>query len=435
MTSRLSLFFNPPPDPARGLRAPWRIFWVALGVRLLYMTLAHTYRIKPAEGHFTFGFEAGRIGQALATGHGYADPFSNFILAHTGPTAWLPPLYPLIVAAVFRVFGVYTAGSAWMLLAIDCVLSAATAMAVWELGARFAGLKVARWSGWLWTLYPAAMQYAVRWIWEMTLTSALFAWVIVLAMRIRAEPGVRTIRRWAWFGLAWGAIALSNSTLLLFLPVCGIWILMANWNRRSVTAAALAGVIFVAAIAPWTMRNWMVFHTFIPLRGNFGAELCMGNGPGAEGLLMEYNHPFQSVEQLRAYAAMGEVAYVKMRGDKAKAYIASDPMRFVRNTVKRIDFFWVSVPHPTDDAWYVEFFRVLNFSFISLCGLLGLGLALKRRMPAAGLWAWAFLLLPLPYYVVTVHARFRHPLEPLICVLGVWLFQSAGPTHRPDRSL
>jgi hypothetical protein len=26
-----------------------------------------------------------------------------------------------------------------------------------------------------------------------------------------------------------------------------------------------------------------------------------------------------------------------------------------------------------------------------------------------------------------VHARFRHPLEPLICVLAVHLFQSATP--------
>jgi hypothetical protein len=46
-------------------------------------------------------------------------------------------------------------------------------------------------------------------------------------------------------------------------------------------------------------------------------------------------------------------------------------------------------------------------------------------MPAAGLFAWAFLLLPIPYYLVTVHARFRHPLEPLICILAVNLFQSA----------
>jgi hypothetical protein len=70
---------------------------------------------------------------------------------------------------------------------------------------------------------------------------------------------------------------------------------------------------------------------------------------------------------------------------------------------------------------------VLNYSFISLAGLLGLGLALRRREPAAGLFAWAFVLLPATYYVVTAHARFRHPLEPVLCVLGVYLFQSAGP--------
>ena len=39
--------------------------------------------------------------------------------------------------------------------------------------------------------------------------------------------------------------------------------------------------------------------------------------------------------------------------------------------------------------------------------------------------ALAFLIYPLPYYFVTVQARFRHILEPLIMVLAVNLFQSA----------
>jgi hypothetical protein len=75
----------------------------------------------------------------------------------------------------------------------------------------------------------------------------------------------------------------------------------------------------------------------------------------------------------------------------------------------------------------VEIGRVFNFAVISLCGLMGLGLALWRKVPAAGLMAWVFVLLPAPYYLVTVHARFRHPLEPLICILGVYLFQRAEP--------
>ena len=447
MLRRLQNFFARPDD---GTRAPRRLFWTALAVRLLYMTLAHTWRVPPREDHFAFGFEAGRIARALVTGYGYADPFANVFVAHTGPTAWLPPAYPLLMAGVFRLFGVYTALSAWVLLAINCVAGAWTASITWELGARFAlgyraapptrpneagmngapsafdrALRVARWGGWLWALYPAALQYNVRWLWEMSLTTACFAGVLLLAMRMRAEAGGQTVARWVAFGLLWGAIALLNSTLLLFLPVLGVWLLLAEHTSRAMLGAVLAGLLFLGMLAPWTLRNQRVFHQFIPMRGNLGAELYLGNGLGAEGFLMESDHPFQSRPQLLLYRDLGEVRYVRMRGAAASSTIAADPGLFVRNTLKRIDFFWASVPHAQERHEAGEWVRVESFTFISLAGLLGLGFALRRRRPYAALWAWAFLLLPLPYYAVTVHARFRHPLEPLLCVLGVWLFQSA----------
>ena len=439
MLARAKQFFN---APRVGVTAPWRLFWVAFAVRLLYMTLAHTYRIRGYEDHFNFAWEAGRIGKALATGYGYADPFSNIVVAHTGPTAWLPPLYPLLIAAIFNLFGIYTATSAWVLLAINCAFSAITAMAVWEIGARCYGRRNAVWAGWLWALHPAAMQYAVRWVWEMSITTALFAWVIVVALRMRGieVEGTATSPRlssrqtgqWALFGVAWGLIALSNATLLLFLPVCGLWILMGSWHqpqsrRQGLLGALVAALIFIVCITPWTVRNYAIFHTFLPLRGNFGAELYMGDGPGSTGLLMVYDHPHVAPEQLKLYAAMGEVRYVAMRGAAAKRFIHSNPAHFVAICVKRIYFFWASVP--SDNSWAVEAGRVLNYGSISLCGLFGLALALHRKSPAAGLFAWAFLLLPLTYYLVTVHARFRHPLEPLICVLGVYLFQSAERTR------
>src|SRR5580704_16620652 len=106
MLERVRQFFNPPHQPDR---APRRIFWTALIVRLLYITLAHTYRIRLANDDFEFGWEMGRIARALATGFGYSDPFEG----HTGPTAWTPPLYPLLLAGVFKLFGVYTLASAW----------------------------------------------------------------------------------------------------------------------------------------------------------------------------------------------------------------------------------------------------------------------------------------------------------------------------------
>ncbi|WP_125485327.1 glycosyltransferase family 39 protein [Edaphobacter aggregans] len=422
-----------------GVSAPWRLFWVAFLIRLLYMTLSHAYRIRSVEDHFQFAWEAGRIGKSLATGYGYGSPFAIETFGHTGPTAWLPPMYPLLIAAVFKVFGVYTAASAWVLLAINCVFSAATALATWEIAARCFNRRVAVWSGWLWALHPAAMQYSVRWLWEMSISTALFAWVIVLALRMRgvgsdakdnSEASSRQTRRWLLFGCLWGVIALSTSTLAMFLPACGLWVLIGTWKRpHALRDAALAGVVFIAALTPWMLRNWEVFHAFIPIRGNLGVETFLGNGPGSNGFVMTFDHPNMAPEQLRQYAEMGEVRYVAMRGAMARDYIHAHRRHFLAISLKRAYFFWVGTP--SDVAWALEIPRMLNYSFISLAGLMGLALALKRRVVGSGLFFWALLLVPIPYYMVMALPRFRHPLEPLLTVLGVYLFQSATPrSHR-----
>src|ERR1039457_3917687 len=133
MLARLKSFFNP-SDETRLLR---RIFWTGFLVR----------------------WEAGRIVRALLTGYGYSDPFANAFLPHTGPTAWLPPLYPLLLAGIFRLFGVYTHASAWVLFTLQSAFSAATALATYQIAARCFSRRVALWSAWIWALYPAAMQY------------------------------------------------------------------------------------------------------------------------------------------------------------------------------------------------------------------------------------------------------------------------------------
>jgi asparagine N-glycosylation enzyme membrane subunit Stt3 len=60
---------------------------------------------------------------------------------------------------------------------------------------------------------------------------------------------------------------------------------------------------------------------------------------------------------------------------------------------------------------------------------------LRRHVTGGGLFALVFLLLPLPYYLLTVQPRFRHPLEPLIAVLAVYLLRSAEPRKIVSRGL
>jgi 4-amino-4-deoxy-L-arabinose transferase-like glycosyltransferase len=416
-------------------RNAWLLFAAGFLVRVAYITFAHTYRIRLFQDHFQFGWEMGRIARALVTGYGYANPF----VGHTGPTAWVPPLYPLLMAAVFKLAGVYTAKSAWIILTLNSVFSAATAIFVYEIAARCYNRKVAVWSAWLWALYPAAMQYAVHWVWEMSLTAFLFTWALALALRMRGtgepnpEETCQTTSQWLAFAALWGLIALSNSTLLLFLPVCGIWILRgARPISTGLKSATIAALLFLAILAPWTIRNQRVFHTFVPMRDNLGAELEASSGPGSNGFPVMATLPLVEREpHTMLYKSLGEIRYVELQGAEAKQYITAHRAHYALISLKRFYFFWVSVPHEGNATG--EFFRELNYCFLSITGILGLALSLKNRAPAAGLFAWAFLLLPLTYYLVTANARFRHPLEPLIAIFTVYLFQSTTPRRSKYR--
>ena len=429
-------------------RAPWVIFWVAFAVRVGAIVVGRTYRLPVIMDHFEYGWEVGRIARSLVRGQGYANPFNGV----SGPTAWMAPLYPLLLAAGFKVFGVYTQAAAAFVLVCNSVFSAGTALAVYEIAARCfdargiarRGAKVAApvglWSAWLWALYPGTMQYATRWIWEMSLSTFLFTWALVMALRLRGigevdEGSVRgggsQGRRWVGFGLLWGLVALSNPSLLLCLPVMMVWVAWPELRRGRVGVPMVGGVVlacvaFGMVLAPWVVRNERVLHAFVPMRDNFGVELYESTLERNDGFPWGTTLPLWAGDPVfKEFVRMGEMKFAKMRGDEAKERIRARPGVFVHHAVDRFFFFWDDTPHPTE-RWVGEDLRRLQYGFLSLCGLMGLALMLRRRVSGAGLFALCFVLVPIPYYLVTVQARFRHPIEPLIAILGVYLFRSTG---------
>jgi len=432
------------PTPAHRrdrFRAPWMIFWVGFGLRVAAILIGHTYRIRVPDHHFGFGWEMGRIAQSLVLGQGYANPFNG----PSGPTAWTPPLYPLLIALSFQLFGIYTNAAALFLMVCDSVFSAAIAPAVYEIAARCfdaqgiarrsgkffrreTATPVALWAGWLWAVYPAALQYAVHWIWEMSLSAMLFAWIVVVALRLREE---QRLGRWVWFGLQWGLLALSNASLLLCFPAMLAWIVWPylrdkrSWSRL-MGGAAVSVAAFALVMTPWVARNEHTMHSFILTRSNFGVELYASSLESHDAFPWGTAMPLWAGEpEFRRYVRMGEVQYSKVRGEEAMARLRARKLQFAKWTLDRFLFFWDGTPHTLENHPAQEYLRETSYAFLSLCGLLGLGLMLRRRVPGAGLFLLAFVLVPLPYYLITVQARFRHPIEPLICVLGVYLFRCA----------
>jgi hypothetical protein len=221
-------------------------------------------------------------------------------------------------------------------------------------------------------------------------------------------------------------VALANASLMLCLPGMLIWILWpAKRNVRAIAGAVVACLVVGAVMSPWVVRNERVMGAFVPTRSNLGVELYESTLDRNDGFPWGTTLPLWTGDpEFQMYLKMGEVRYSAMRGAEAKERIRARPGKTVWWTVQRFLFFWDGTPHPVDRHPVGEFLRQLSYGFLSVCGLLGLGLALWRKVPGAWLLAVAFALVPLPYYLVTVQPRFRHPLEPLIAVLAVYLFRS-----------
>jgi hypothetical protein len=398
------------------------LFWIvaiALVLRVGWIILGHTYRFKTTNENFGFGWEMGRIAASIASGHGFGNPFGTA----TGPTAWEPPLYPYLAAGVFSIFGIYSGASAFWLLAFNSACSALTCVPIFKIARRMFSEKVAVGSAWAWALLPNVMFWCTRSIWETSLSALLLAVIVWKTLTLEDRDGMLP---WLEFGVLWGVAALNSPSLLSFLPAAGLWAWYrrAKAAKRSIAGVVLAAVVFFACITPWLVRDYRTFGRFIFLRDNFGAELRLGNGNGADGTLMLYLDPPHDPYAMRQFEAMGELAYIAMRKQQALEYIKADYGRFAGLCFRRFVYFWASPPKPTQPVW-LEPLKQSLFLGSSILALWGLGLALRRGKPGAWLLLWLVLLYPAIYYAVYAIPRYRHPIEPELAILCVFLIIQA----------
>jgi 4-amino-4-deoxy-L-arabinose transferase-like glycosyltransferase len=403
-------------------RARTSVLWmvvIAFVLRLALIIVGHTYKFKAYDNDFSFGWEMGRIGRAIATGHGFADPFDG----QTGPTAWEPPLYPYLIGGVFRLAGVYSQASAFLLLSINSIFSALTCIPIFLIARKCFNEKVAAWTAWAWAILPSVMYWCTRWVWETSLAAFLLALIFWLTLQMEEIDGMKP---WIAFGILWGVAGLTNTSLLAFLPASGLWAMHRRWKRgrHALLGAFVASLFFAATIAPWLVRNYETFGKLIFVRSNFGAELRLGNGRGANGTWMSYVHPSQNIVELQRYQSLGEIGYVAERKREAIAFIRQDWGRFAWISLKRFVYYWGGLPRSSEIPMLAPLKNAVFLSS-SVLAFWGLGRALRKRQPGAWLFLWLILSYPAIYYFVFPHPRYRHPIEPELGVLIVYVISEA----------
>jgi 4-amino-4-deoxy-L-arabinose transferase-like glycosyltransferase len=395
----------------------WMVL-AGLAIRLLTALFTYKYLLDPAEDYFGYGWEVGRVGRALASGHGFANPYQG----DSGPTAALPPLYPLIVGGVFKLFGIYSKASALILLAIQSLTSAITCIPIYFIARRIFGSRIAKISGWAWAFFPYAIAISAGTIWSTSLSAFMFALLLWLVLHLAEDNATW----WAWIdlGLLGGLIGLNNPTILPLLCalVIWIWFRLRARDRRCIPQAAVAALIAMLCILPWVVRNYEVFDRFIPMRSNLGLHLRVGNTLDTS----EYWHaeldPPHSPREMSEMLQTGEIAYMDHKKEQAFAFIHAHRGVYAYLVFKRFLDFWTGIWNLSPQWIKDNPGQAANIPFCTAITIFAF-IGLRRTFHYDGNVAWAFaiclLVYPIIYYLTTYEIPYRHPLDPLLVILAV----------------
>jgi hypothetical protein len=193
----------------------------------------------------------------------------------------------------------------------------------------------------------------------------------------------------------WGCAGLISPSLLApFLPILLV-LYVRDRKAKQLLGLTLATVL---VITPWTLRNFVAFHTLMPIRSNGWAEIYFGN----VGFDLHPSGPSMQ------YQTMGETAYVEKTKSDALRYLAAHPIEFSKLTARRAFDFW-ALPG-----------GALGPSFIlSLLSFFGTFHAIRKSRNGVVLML-VLIFYPMIYYVSYTFSRYRHPIEPIIYVLAAY---------------
>jgi len=371
------------------------IFLLALSTRVAVIFLLSNFeRVS--------GMENETIALNLLAGKGYSYAY----IINEMPSALVGPVYTAALYVHFLLFG-----KNYLFVELSqALIGALSALVLALVGRKLAGDRVGIVSGILSALYPT---YAYWCALPIQLTVDVFMLELCICMVMVAMERQKTgwhILAGAWIGLT----ALSKSFYLsfLFLYLAWFWV----WKRPKIKSwiyvACLWGISAAVVISPWSIRNYRVFHQWVPLTTNGGANLWYGNNPLATGALYAKDgRPMLSVvpQELMQKLAQAKTEAEKDRlfGQAARDWIKSHPGEFFRLVPLRLRAMWWFDPEMATSFPVV---RKAVYVLLLLFAVPGMIVSRKSWKPAGifyllGLWETIF------YSVFVGQARFRYLIE------------------------
>jgi 4-amino-4-deoxy-L-arabinose transferase-like glycosyltransferase len=401
---------------------------VALILRIAVVIATPHYQARTDAADFD------RLAVALAD-HGHYPDSREW--APRGPTAFRPPLFPATLAAVYKLVGTASAHERWTAgRVLEAVLGALVAGLTCLIATRLWGLATGLLAGALAAIDPPLLLVGSSLLSE-SLFIPLVLGAVLAALVFRSD----TRLRWAALaGLLVGCAALTRGNGIVLVIPLAFLVATQRPRRRGLRAPALLLGTAILTVLPWTIRNYVEFHRFVPLTTEGGYALA-----GTYNAASQHRPGFEAVwypplDQMRALSA----AHPRINEAQVSAHLQSDALHYIEHhpasvlktaylSARRLlniegplleEVFAYGEGYPLRLAQY----SVYAFWVVLALALLGALTRAARRAPSAFWWCPALILLSTVFFEGLT--RYRAPADPFFLMLAALAVMTAARRHR-----
>src|SRR6266516_556803 len=262
----------------------WRQYLPAVGIFLLALLVRVVYNLTVGQNYMP-GYDS-QVYEKIAL---HILHERCFCLNPNMPTTGRAPVWPAVIAGIYALTG----PDNFFVRLFLCLIGAGTCVFVYLLVRDIFGEYMAILAGVAAAIYPGLFIYD-GWLYSESLyTFLLMAFAYMLYQVQRTSRVVWMIGS----GVLLGLLSLTRPNGIIILGLVLLWAgMMArakviSW-RTALKSVVLIGVIALAMVAPWTIRNYVVSrHQFIPVATGEGIVLL---GAYNEHIL-DSNSPFRGI--------------------------------------------------------------------------------------------------------------------------------------------
>jgi len=295
-----------------------------------------------------FGAEVANVAYSIVCKKdGLSNPFGD----STGPTGWVAPGMAVIYACSFYIFGCYTFKAIVFLFLIALCLSLGMIFLVYRLAfILYGNTSVGYLAALLFALSPHDLR-VFKHIDLQDFNFMIFLFLLVIYVLLLFFIS-RTAKHLIFFALATVGAVLCNPIFIIPSVVSLLFILFRTKHRikAGFQLAIFLGIVLLL-IFPYILYQYKQIHAWTFVKSNGMFELYLGNVPDFKGVLVnelfEKYHPMMNQNEFLQYKAMGEIDYIRSRGNRFLENF--DSAAFVKRTAHRIYNFFFLLPPFTFD--------------------------------------------------------------------------------------